>query len=206
MIGSLLRRPVLLLLGLCLALGAVTAAELTGLSRDGQEVGPPSLPAIPPPAAGPRNGRAGSGAPTSDQQRGWVAATLARPLFAPDRRPRAAAKVVARAAAVLPRLTGVLIYGDSRRALFAGADGAKPMAASEGAEVAGFKIQRIEAGKVTLLGPEGARVVRPASDPRAAAGPGLAGVPIGPESGTDAPAVQRLTAVTGAGRPRNSAR
>lgn len=209
MINVLVRRPMLLLLGACVVLGAMTASELTGLFRDGQETAwtplpIPSLTVSGPTASSPESGRSGPVASTSAQRQQWVVAMLARPLFAPDRRPRAAAKVVAHAAAVLPRLTGILIYGDGRRALFAGIDGAKPMAAAEVAEVADFHVQKIEAGQVTLLGPDGARVVRPTFDPRATAG--LASVTRALTSATNVPVVSRQETVSGPGRSRVSAR
>jgi len=196
-------------LGACVVLGAMTASELTDLFRDGQETAwtppPISSPTISGPTASrPEGGRFGPVASTSEQRQQWAVATLARPLFAPDRRPPAAAKVVAHAAAVLPRLTGILIYGGSRRALFAGVDGAKPMAASEGAEVAAFKVQKIEARQVILLGPDGTRIVRPTFDPQAAAG--LASVPSALTRATNVPVVSRQETVSGPGRSRVSAR
>ena len=47
-----------------------------------------------------------------------------------------------------------------------GVDGAKPSSVSEGTVVAEFRVQKIEVGRVTLLGPDGARVVRPSFDQR----------------------------------------
>lgn len=200
----MLRRPGLLLLGLLPVFGTLTVLELKGLFQDGQAAEATLLPDVLPASSGAKTQRAGLGAAASGERQRWVGATLARPLFAADRRPRAAVKAVARAAAVLPRLTGVLIYGDGRRALFAGADGAKPVSAAEGGAIAEYKVQRIEAGQVTLLGPDGTRVVRPTFDARAPAG--LAGVPAAADGGINAPGLQRLTAVTGVGRPRASAR
>jgi len=191
-------RLAVLPLAFCLVLAAMIALELAGLFRDEQNVTVSSSR-----IAVTMTGRTGPATPTSEQQQ-WAIATLARPLFAPDRRPRAAAKVAARAPAVLPRLTGVLIYGDNRRAFFAGVDGAKAGPTSEGAEVADFRIQKIEAGQVVLLGADGVRVVRPTFDPRTAAG--LAGLSEIPGGGTNVSVVQNIMARTSAGSPRASAR
>jgi hypothetical protein len=68
-----------------------------------------------------------------------------------------------------------MIDGASRRAIFAGTDGEKPVTATEGADVAGFKVQNIEAGQVTVLGQGGPRVVRPSFDPRATVNPATLG-------------------------------
>lgn len=204
MIGLFIRRPMLLLLGSCLALGAVTGFELTVLRRDGPELDATSLPVSERSVPALKSGSTGPVASTPEQQRQWIAAMLARPLFAADRRPQAAPKAAARAVAVLPRLTGVLIYGGSRRALFAGVDGAKPVSAAEGAEIADFKVQKIEAGQVTLVGPDGTRVVRPAFDPRSATR--SAGVPDAVSSGTSVSVAQHSAPVSGPGRPTVSAR
>lgn len=211
MIGLLIRRPMFLLLGFCLALGAMAAFELTALFKDEQEADLTSLPISSPIVSGPTvsrpvNGRSSpdTSTSTSEQRQQRVVSMLARPLFASDRRPHAAAKVAARAAAVLPRLTGILIYGGVRRVLFARVDGAKPMAVSEGAEIANFRVQKIDAEQITLLGPDGPRVVRPTFDPQAAAG--LASVSSAPDSTTNVPGVSRLATGSDAGRPRVSAR
>jgi len=94
---------------------------------------------------------------------------LARPLFASDWRPGAAAKASVRAAAVLRRLTGMLIYDDSRRALFVRINGQSLWLCPK-AKAASSKVQKIEAGQVTLLRLDGTRVVRPTFDSPAATG------------------------------------
>ncbi len=132
----------------------MTGLELASVTRDDEAVIPSqsqapqqaSQPAVPP-------------MPPLDQQQ-WAATAMARPLFARNRRPVTVAAGVT-AAPVLPRLSGVLIDGGNRRAIFAGLDGGRPAAVTEGGEVAGFRVQRIEAGQVTLLGPDGPRVLRP---------------------------------------------
>ncbi len=108
-----------------------------------------------------------------------VAAILARPLFSPGRRPAAAAPTAA-----LPRLTGTILHGSDRSVIFAPIGGGKPVVAHEGTEVGGYKVQAIQAGSVTMSGPDGVHVLRPAFGPQStaigtpalppgAAGPGL---------------------------------
>ncbi len=106
----------------------------------------------------------------------WVETILARPLFSRDRRPAGAAATVATGerGATLPRLTGIAISPQLRRAIFAGADGAKSIVVEEGGSIAGFTVQTIAPGSVHRAGPErrahrGA-CVRP--DPAHAAGRG----------------------------------
>lgn len=93
-----------------------------------------------------------------------VATVLARPLFRPDRRPPAAPGAAAGKAAELPRLTGIMIDGGGRRAIFA--DDKRPIVASEGDRVGVYMVQAIAPGRVTVYGPEGERVLRPSFDPK----------------------------------------
>jgi len=158
------RRPLVVLLGLWAGLAATIAFELQRGSREEQYVTSDR-----PPTASQTSGRTGPVAAPPEQQGKWAAVAIARPLFAPDRRPRAAAGVATRAPAVLPRLTGVMISAENRRAIFDSVDGAKSSLVSEGTVVAEFRVQKIEVGRVILLGPDGARVVRPSFDQRPAA-------------------------------------
>jgi hypothetical protein len=122
----------------------------------------------------------------------WESMILERPLFNRDRRPVAARVVAGGAAPGLPRLAGIVIYPTGRMATFAPADGGKPVVAQEGARVGGFTIQAIQAGQVTVSGPDGVRVLRPSFDqrPAPAGKPGLAlglpafpGLPMPPPAG-----------------------
>lgn len=101
---------------------------------------------------------------------------LARPLFAPTRRPAAVAARPDAPAAGLPRLAGVLMHGGVRSVIFAGTDGGRPVVVAEGGQVAGYVVQSIEPGRVTLAGPGGTRVLRPSFDPRPPAAAGAASV------------------------------
>jgi hypothetical protein len=92
-----------------------------------------------------------------------VAAILARPLFAPTRRPSAAA---ASAAPGLPRLTGVIVTPLKRAVIFAAPDGnGRPTVVTEGERIAGFLVQSISAGEVTLAGPTGTHTLHVSYDP-----------------------------------------
>ena len=97
----------------------------------------------------------------------WVQTVLARPLFNRDRRPADAPAAVAagEASTPLPRLTGARISPAGRRAIFAGADGGRPVVVGEGDSVAGYTVQAISPGAVTLQGPDGQRSVSPTFDP-----------------------------------------
>lgn len=105
--------------------------------------------------------RAATGAPhtatlIAPLPEGWQATLRARPLFSPDRRPPRLAGTGSRAPG-LPRLTGVVVAPDGRRAIFA--DG-KVM--TEGAMLGRYRIASIGIGRVTLQGPDGTEVLRPA--------------------------------------------
>lgn len=96
-----------------------------------------------------------------DHTNDWVTTILTRPLFSPDRRPPAAASVVSGERLVgLPRLSGVLVGPFGRSAIFA-SDGGKPLVVGEGSRVADWTVRAIEAGSVDVIGPGGARTLRP---------------------------------------------
>lgn len=103
--------------------------------------------------------------------RDWIATTLARPLFSPDRRPSAETLAdTASGPTDLPRLTGIVVGPTGRSAIFAGAD--KPIVIGEGGHIAAFTVQSIDMAQVQILGPDGLRVLRPAFD-SVAASPGM---------------------------------
>lgn len=101
-----------------------------------------------------------AGAPDDAPLQSWVETILARPLFSRDRRP-ADAPAASAAAPDLPRLTGVAVSPAGRQAIFAAAAGGKPLVASVGDHVAGYVVQAIEPGAVTILGPGGPRLLQP---------------------------------------------
>lgn len=195
--------PLLLILAAAV-LGGTIALELGQRMPDSDVMVPATatrlpVPAAPRPASAPDAGGAG----------GRAAAVLARPLFSPGRRPAAqAAAGPGPAAAALPRMTGVIVTPAGRRAIFTSGDG-KPVVVTEGGHIGAYDVQLIEAGRVTLSGPDGTRVVAPAFDPKppaqaASAAPGLPGLPglqgLSGLPGMDGP--PPTPAVPGAGFPR----
>jgi hypothetical protein len=92
-----------------------------------------------------------------------AASILARPLFSPTRRPAPSGERPNRRQ-VVPRLSGVVVYGAKRLAIFAGPRG-KPMVAVEGERVGGWVVRLIQPDRVTLVGPGGARRMRPMFTP-----------------------------------------
>lgn len=104
-----------------------------------------------------------------DETSKYVATILARPLFAPSRRPGATGAVGA--VAGLGRLSGVMVGPGGRHAIFVMAGGSKPIVVGEGAHIAGYVVQSIDDGAVTILGPDGHRTLRPTFDPGTPAKP-----------------------------------
>jgi hypothetical protein len=104
---------------------------------------------------------------------------LARPLFSQSRRPSAtpaAAAAPATSEAADARLTGVVVGGGRRIALFVPETG-KPLGLVEGDRLGEWTIDRIEAKRVVLRGPAGTKVLEPAvakaSPPPAETAPSL---------------------------------
>ena len=111
----------------------------------------------------------------AEQAMRHAAEILARPLFSPGRRPMAAAAGPASGTA-LPRMTGVVVTPEGSRAIFAG-PGGKPVVVEVGGQIGPYAVRSINAGQVTLSGPDGTRVVSPMFDPRAPAPPAAGGAP-----------------------------
>ncbi len=161
-------------LGLCAAaLGAAIAFQLRGVEGDEVTSGAAAAavarwrpaPAVPTP-------------PSPDRSLEWAATALARPLFAPDRRPVPEPRTPVAGVPggrEPPRLAGVLVTPAGGAAIFAAAgEGAKPLVLRVGDKLNEFEVKAIVAGEVTLTGPEGDRVIRPSFDPRAGGGSGNA--------------------------------
>lgn len=87
---------------------------------------------------------------------------LRRPLFRADRRPMPAAIPDA---PPLPRLSGIVVTASARRAIFAEGGDGKPVVAAEGESFGPVKVARIGAQEVVMIGPDGARVLRPTPQP-----------------------------------------
>jgi hypothetical protein len=92
-----------------------------------------------------------------------MAIILTRPLFGPSRRPDAVA--ANDAAAGLGRLTGVMVSPTGKSAIFAGPVGGKSVVVVEGARIGEYVVGSIDVGAVTIMGPEGQRVLHPVFDP-----------------------------------------
>lgn len=149
-----------LLLGLVAAgLAAVIARQL--------EAGPAVDPAPPVAAYRPAAATAPAVAPAPDRAL-WVATSVARPLFSPDRRPPPAEAAAGATSGPVepPRLTGILITPTGRRAIFAGAR--EPLILQEGGRIGGYLVHSISAAQVTVLGPSGPRTLQPSYAPRPA--------------------------------------
>ena len=101
----------------------------------------------------------------------WAAAVLARPLFNPGRRPVAPPELGAAPPAAVPRVSGVIVTGPQRYAIFA-RDGRKPAVLQVGGQIDGYMVQSIEAGRVIVAGPGGLMELRPSFDRKANAAAG----------------------------------
>lgn len=89
----------------------------------------------------------------------YIGQVLARPLFTEGRRPPAAASTPATQARVdkLPRLSGILVMGHDRRAIFE--SGGKPVVGVVGTQIGAYRIVAIDADRVTVQGPGGAEAM-----------------------------------------------
>jgi len=156
-----------LLLGLLGALALLLALtigyEILAPNADEAGIAAPAAAHAAAPAAIPAN-RGAAGAQTAT----WVGTILARPLFAvsrkPDAGPAAAAAAASDEATDLPRLTGVEMYGTTKRALFQPVGDVPPLVVGEGELVAGWTVAKIEHTSVTLTGPKGETTVEPKFD------------------------------------------
>ena len=136
-----------------MALMGVIAAELaTGVGTEQvvPDVAPqPPLSAPPPPQERPEH---------RDQSAARALTALARPLFTLDRRPPGPDAVPVQPLSNPPRLAGTLVSREGRWAIFAAGD--KPVVVGEGRRLDIWTVQAIDVGSVTLVGPDGSRVLR----------------------------------------------
>jgi hypothetical protein len=143
----------LLLLGLVAAELRPDAPDAVVAGLDGAGTIVPSLPA--------------------DDRAARIAALIARPLFSLPQAPRQVvpAARVAPPSVVEPgppRLTGTLVGTFGRRAIFAPADGGRPLVVPEGGQAGPFRVDRIAPGEVEVTGPAGPATLRPAFTPGSA--------------------------------------
>jgi hypothetical protein len=139
-----MRRPALAI--------AVVAALGTGLAA-----WRPTMPGLPGPRPVPiRRTSLERPRPPPRQAAHAAAIVLARPLWSASRRPGQAEPAAAtpRHGQPAPRLTGTLIAGGRRVAIFA-AQGQASAAREQGGAIGGFAVARVDPGTVTLIGPAG---------------------------------------------------
>jgi len=156
----MMQRGLAAILGLGALLAVTIALELSGgvaddggvmISTPRPDSVMPSRPATPPVA--------------NDDLQALTDGILARPLFSSTRRPAAdAPSGPAPSPASLPRLTGIMVHGVARSAIFAATGGGRPVVVQAGGQVGGYTVQSIDAGQVTLGGPGGSQVLRPTFD------------------------------------------
>ena len=153
-------RPlVLLLLGLCAALGGLV---FTQFELDApRELATTEISLSRTNAAGPR-----SYAASVETQ---VETVLARPLFNPTRRPPAAAASIFDSGSGLEnlRLAGIITAPGRRLAIFADTDG-KPLAFAEGQVVNGWRIHNITPRELSLSVAGGTISLQPQASPASA--------------------------------------
>ena len=99
----------------------------------------------------------------SGQASRFAETILARPLFSPTRRPEA--NTADKRASDLGRLTGVVISPAGKSAIFAAPANGKPVVVEEEAHVGEYVVRSIDVGTVTIVGPDGQRILQPAFDP-----------------------------------------
>lgn len=143
-----------LLILIAVALTGLIAIELVVSSRDETDL-----------AAIPEVKTAENAAPPQDTQTpsDYATAILARPLFRQGRQPYPTndQEALSTAPVDLPRLTGILLASDLKRAIFAPEGSDKPIVVAEGENVGEWRVQEIAADSVTMSGPEGTRRLRP---------------------------------------------
>jgi hypothetical protein len=137
-----------------------------------------------------------------------VATILARPLFAPGRRPPQIASFapIAETEEEAPRqlrgrLAGVTIRPGVREALFI-REGQKPMAVNVGGELDGWRISAIEPDRVILSSASGSQTIKPTNDPEAVhqpVRPIATGIGVAPSTVSSAPAPSANSAKRAAG-------
>jgi len=154
-------RNIAIIGGAAMAIGSVIAAEWVTLASS--DAPPSIMPSLVP----NRMERSLPTTPGAGQTQAWVDTLLARPLFAQDRRTAKPGTVAALAGVELPRLAGVMVSAQGSSAIFAAAGDGKGVVIGTGSSIGGFRVQKIEAGQVTLVGADGGtHLLRPSFDPR----------------------------------------
>lgn len=152
---------VLGLTGIACALAAIIALEFLGGVGENADAGSPTAM------------RTGADAPVTPILSTRAAAPevtgsiLARPLFAPGRRPDRSPESPTPEKTVtdLPRLTGIVTVMGKKLAIFQPWGGGKPIVGGVGTDIEGRKIQTISVDEIVMTGPDGAERIRPLPDP-----------------------------------------
>jgi hypothetical protein len=145
---------------------------------------------LPAPTAHAAHGSANVAEAVARDTAQWAEAITSRPLFSIGRRPpRHEAGGHAVATTGLPRLSGIMITGAGRRAIFM-PEGGKPMTLAEGAMVDEYTIRRITPDTVYLSGGKGDMALRPSYDPAHAGMTTAAPAPAFPQPGFTPPGFQ----------------
>lgn len=146
-------------------LGATLLAVIGVEMIDGAEEPVPSLAAPRRPA---QAGAAAAAAAATGSNREWIAQSLARPLFSPDRRPLPDAAGPGLSGP--PRLSGIMITPAGRSAIFV--VGERQLVVPVGGVIGAFTVRSIDEQQVLLSGPAGPLLLRPSFSPEGAvAGP-----------------------------------
>lgn len=152
---------VLGLSGIACALGAVIALELLGGIGENADAAAVTATRADTDAAITRIPSTRAAAPEVS------AGILARPLFAPSRRPDRAPESATPEKTVtdLPRLTGIVTVMGKKLAIFQPWGGGKPIVGGVGTAIEGRKIEAISVDEIVMTGPDGAERIRPLPDP-----------------------------------------
>jgi hypothetical protein len=169
-----------------LTLVAVALAGLIVIELTMSSGGEPETTAAPDAAAPDSVAAQQGGESPSD----YANTVLARPLFRPDRHPFPTndPDALATAPVDLPRLTGILLSSDVKRAIFAPEGSDQSIVVAEGESVGDWRVQEIAADSVTMVGPDGTRRLRPKfAANQVPAAPGGADAAAAPEPAPPAP-------------------
>jgi len=163
---AILARPGRWFAGACAVLGLLLVSEWLP-AAEAPVIVPVAISQKAPHGAksGAADAAADADADDSDKDSGsWAETILGRPLFALNRRPAKAHGGGARiAASGLPRLSGIIIAGASRRAIFM-PDGGKPVVLAEGASIEDGTIRQIAVDRVIVASTKGDMTLYPSFD------------------------------------------
>jgi general secretion pathway protein N len=164
---------------LCAGLIAAIVAEVSHPWGAGSHLGRRS--AVAGPSAVPDPRATGPATPSLDQ---WTRVVLARPLFAPNRKPSGEALT---AGVGLPRLAGIIASPDAAVAIFQPAGSVRPVTARSGDSIAGWEVTAVAIDAVSLRKANDRVTLRP-SFAGAESGGGAAGEPKPPRTRWEAAA------------------